>query len=104
MILAKKSFDEGKMSESDFSSLISSATAIPSHELAQTFTDMLSECNGILENDNRMPAKSVVLALISSLGEMGDKTSFDTLLYVTYLSYPREIIEEAKKSLAALNW
>ena len=104
VILAKKSFDEGKMSESDFSSLISSATAIPSHELAQTFTDMLSECNGILENNNRMPAKSVVLALISALGVLGDKTAFDTLLYVSYLSYPLDVIDEAKKSLALLQW
>ena len=69
---------------------------------------MLSECNGKVETANddklKMPAKSVVLALISALGELGDKTSFDALLYVTYLSYPPEVVDEAKKSLAALNW
>ena len=51
-----------------------------------------------------MPARSVVLALISALGEMGDKTAFDALLFVTYLSYPIDVIDAAKASLAKLNW
>jgi hypothetical protein len=69
---------------------------------------MLSECNGKVESfaqgDSKMPAKSVVLALIFALGELGDKTAFDTLLYVTYISYPLEVIDAAKASLAKLQW
>ena len=70
---------------------------------------MLSECNGKVEQAGKdgnasMPAKSVVLALISALGELGDKTAFDTLLFVTYLSYPLDVIDAAKASLAKLNW
>ena len=108
VLLAKKAYDGGTMKEKDFVRIIESSVKIPSPNLAQSLTDMLSECNGKVEKasqgENEMPAKSVVLALISSLGELGDKTAFDALLYVTYLSYPLDVIDEAKKSLAALNW
>ena len=109
ILLAKKSYDKGAMDEKDFVKLIKSSVQIPSHDLAQTLTDMLSECNGKVEKASsdakiEMPAKSVVLALITALGELGDKTAFDTLLSVTYLSYPLEVVDEAKKSLQALNW
>ena len=109
MILAKNAWNDGVISDGEFSSMIESSSKIPSSELASSLTDMLSECNGKVEKASsddkvKMPAKSVVLALIIALGEMGDKTAFDTLLSVTYLSYPLEVVDEAKKSLAALNW
>lgn len=109
LLLAKKAYAKGTMGEKDFVRLIKSSVQIPSHDLAQNLTDMLSECNRKVENASsddkvEMPAKSVVLALITALGELGDKTAFDTLLSVTYLSYPLEVVDEAKKSLQALNW
>ena len=115
IILAKKSYEKKEISESDFVHLIASSVAIPSGALVKTLTDFLSACNGKVERldkiasgekseKNEMPAKSVVLALISALGELGDKTAFDTLLFVTYLNYPAEVIDEAKLSLAKLNW
>ncbi|WP_294431208.1 hypothetical protein [uncultured Treponema sp.] len=109
ILLAKKAYDEGSMDEADFVKMIGLSVKIPSSALAQSLTDMLLECNGKVEKadksgDVKMPAKSVVLALISALGVLGDKTSFDALLYVTYLSYPPEVVDEAKKSLAQLNW
>lgn len=111
--LAKEAYERGDMSEEDFSMMIRSSVLVPSHELAGILTDMLSECNGKVEKIDRivvgsaggeMPAKSVVLALIFALGELGDKTAFDTILYVTYISYSLEVIDEAKKSLAKLRW
>ena len=109
LLLAKKAYAKGTMGEKDFVRLIKSSVQIPSHDLAQNLTDMLSECNRKVENASsdakvEMPAKSVVLALITALGELGDKTAFDTLLSVTYLSYPLEVVDEAKKSLQSLNW
>ena len=109
LLLAKKAYAKGTMGEKDFVRLIKTSVQIPSHDLAQNLTDMLSECNRKVENASsdakvEMPAKSVVLALITALGELGDKTAFDTLLSVTYLSYPLEVVDEAKKSLQSLNW
>ena len=115
MLLAKQAYSEGFLREEEFVKMISSSVQIPSHELAQNLTEMLSECNGAVEKIDRivvgdsnekssMPAKNVVLALIKALGELGDKTAFDTLLYVAYISYPLEVIDEAKASLAKLKW
>ena len=109
VLLAKKFYDRGSMQERDLAGIIASSSKIPSALLAQSLTDMLSDCNGKVEAASsdakiEMPARSVVLALITALGEMGDKIAFDTLLSVTYLPYPLDVIDEAKKSLAALNW
>lgn len=109
LILAKDAYEKGIMPEKNFIRLIETSVQIPSSPLAQTLTDMLSECNGKVEKQSsekksEMPAKSVVLALITALGVLGDKTAFDTLLYVTYLAYPIDVIDAAKQSLALLNW
>ncbi|MCR4823285.1 MAG: hypothetical protein K5873_10500 [Treponema sp.] len=105
VLLAKKSYEEGFMDEEAYASIISSSSKIPSQALAQTLTEILSECNGKVTADkSKMPARTVVLALIFALGELGDKTAFDTLLTVTYISYPLEVIDAAKASLAKLNW
>lgn len=103
ILFAKKAFEDGSMTAKEFVKMINSSVQVPSPALAQSLTEMLSECNGKFEK-NELLDKSVVLALITALGELGDKTAFDTLLYVTYLSYPLEVLDEAKKSLAKLNW
>lgn len=103
LVLAKRAYDSGAISEDDFVSLVASSVRVPSPALAQSLSEMLSACNGAV-GSAAPPAKSVVLALISALGDLGDKTAFDSLLSVTYLSYPPEVIDEAKLSLAKLNW
>ena len=109
VVLAKQHYEKGIMDQKSFVTIVETSSKIPSPQLAQSLTDMLSECNGKVEKvssdaENEMPARSVVLALIKALGEMGDKTAFDTLLAVTYLPYPLDVIDEAKKSLASLTW
>ena len=110
VLLAKKAYDQKMMSEKEFVTIISTAVQIPSSQLAQSLTDILSDCNKKAESssskadEDGFPAKSVVLALISALGVLGDKTAFDTLLYVTYCSYPIDVVDEAKKSLSMLQW
>mgnify|MGYP007069837521 CR=1 FL=1 len=105
VILAKNEYDESSMTEDDFCKIIRNAVKVPSSNLAKSLTGFLSECNGKVEQSGEtMPSKNVVLALILALGDLGDKTAFDTLLYTTYLTYPAEVTDEAKKSLAKLNW
>ncbi len=104
LILSKEFYEDGVLSVEDFSRIIKSSANIPSQKISELYNQMLSDCNGIVEKDGEMPARGVVLALIEGLGALGEKSSFDTLLYVTYLSYPPEIVEAAKKSLALLKW
>ena len=48
--------------------------------------------------------QEVLLAVIESLGALGDKAAFDNLLYVTYLPYPETITTAARTALAGLKW
>ena len=48
---------------------------------------------------------AVLLAVISTLGELGDKDAFDTLLYVISCpDYPDEIISASRDALEKLKW
>ncbi|MDR1596294.1 MAG: hypothetical protein LBR99_01185 [Treponema sp.] len=48
--------------------------------------------------------EDVVLALVSALGNAGDKIAFDYLLYVGYLAYPESIQSAARNSISRLKW
>ena len=51
------------------------------------------------------PDKAVVLAVINALANLGDKSSFDCLLYVTYVKdYPEEVAVAARNALTRLKW
>lgn len=103
LILSKKEYDDALMSEGQFVETIGLSVQLPSADKAKFLSDCLAECNGKMEK-NETPPKSVVIALISALGVLGDKTAFDNLLYVTYMGYPDDVIQAARASLAALRW
>jgi len=46
----------------------------------------------------------IVLAYINALGELGDKSAFDYLLYISYLNYPDKIQAAAREALNRLKW
>ena len=48
--------------------------------------------------------EAVILALINALGELGDKSAFDYLLYIGYLNYPDKIQASAREALNRLRW
>jgi hypothetical protein len=48
--------------------------------------------------------EQLLLACIQSLGELGDKTAFDYLLYVGYLDYPEKVKQASRDALARLKW
>ena len=70
---------------------------------AQTLSNYLADLNRNAEQ-SMYPAKPVVLAVIKGLGVLGDKAAFDNLLYVTYLTYPQDVIAAAREALAKLKW
>ncbi|MDE6774155.1 MAG: hypothetical protein K2J14_05960, partial [Treponemataceae bacterium] len=76
---------------------------LASPDTAQALSAYLADLNRHAES-NDMPAKPVVLAVISALGALGDKAAFDNLLYVTYLPYPQDVIAAARSALAKLKW
>jgi hypothetical protein len=48
--------------------------------------------------------EAITRTIIQVLGDMGDKISFDYLLYISYLSYPEVIQSAAKEALEKLKW
>ncbi len=100
---AKERYAEGRLTEAQFVAIIADVAKLASPDSAAALSSYLADLNRSTQ-ENAAPAKSVALAVISALGELGDKTAFDTLLYVTYLSYPEEVIQAAREALAHLKW
>ena len=49
-------------------------------------------------------ASEIVLAVINTLGAIGDKSAFDSLLAVTYLNYEESVLTAARDALSGLRW
>lgn len=101
--IAKQEYKDKLMSETQFVQVINCITNLASTDSAKALSNYLAEMNIAVEN-NKIPAKSVVLATINSLGILGDKSAFDNLLYVTYLNYPEDVKSNAREALAKLKW
>ncbi|MBR3571381.1 MAG: hypothetical protein IKL15_01775 [Mycoplasmataceae bacterium] len=102
--LAQKEYYELMISEDEFTSIIYALKEFPTTETCRALTDFLASqysetlTTGSYNND-------VMLAVISTLGELGDKDAFDTLLYVISCpDYSDEIITASRTALEKLKW
>ena len=66
-------------------------------------TTYLEELNRQKE-DGREISSVIILSVINTLGAIGDKSAFDSLLAVTYLNYDESILSAARKALSGLRW
>ena len=101
--LAREEYEANVLGKSMFTDVIVCMSQLASPDTAQALSAYLADLNRHAES-NDMPAKPVVLAVISALGALGDKAAFDNLLYVTYLPYPPDVIAAARSALAKLKW
>jgi HEAT repeat protein len=76
---------------------------IGSSEAAQALALQLGFYNSQTERTGEYD-EEVVLALVTALGNTGDKIAFDYLLYVGYLAYPENIQSAARDSISRLKW
>ena len=100
---SQKDFQNGLVEEGQFVSLINSLVNISPLDAVNPLIKYLGELNMQLEYNNSV-AQNVVLAVINSLGAIGDKSAFDSLLSVTYLNYPEPVLSAARQALAGLRW
>ena len=100
---AKNEYKTGILNDEQFSSVIEALMIISPIEAVNPLIDLLGEYNNDVEN-NRKVSSNVVIAVINTLGALGDKTAFDILLSVTYLSYPEKVLSAAQSALAGLKW
>lgn len=101
--LAKKEYELSLITESDFTFVISSLSNIAPIDSVAPLNLYLEELNSQSEKGEQI-SSSIVLSVINSLGAIGDKSAFDTLLAVTYLNYPEEVLSAAREALAGLRW
>jgi hypothetical protein len=76
---------------------------IGSPETAQVLALQLGFYNSQTERTGECD-EELVLALVTALGNVGDKIAFDYLLYVGYLAYPENVQAAARNSLSRLKW
>ena len=65
--------------------------------------EYLESANASVEKEE-MVSYEVVTAVIKTLGAIGDKSAFDSLLAVTYLDYPDYVLSATREALAGLKW
>ena len=80
-------------------------------ELKQKFSDysgkdaekIITGWSKTLEKGNSVSSE-IALAVINTLGAIGDKAAFDSLLAVTYLNYEESVLTAAREALSGLRW
>ena len=107
--IARREYEAGGISQSLFIQAIAANGSLGVPGAGRMLSDYLAVLNIITEQAAGDPAAervsaAVVLALINTLGTLGDKTAFDNLLYVTYLDYDNAVIQGAREALAKLKW
>ena len=101
--LCKKMYNKGLMKEDKFGSVISCLRNIAPLNAVTPLIAYLEELNGRTEAGKQVSTE-VILAVINTLGAIGDKASFDSLLAVTYLNYEESVLTAARQALSELRW
>ncbi len=99
----KIEYEEKIINAKQFAEIIECMSEIASGKTAVVLSEYLDSLNRSLE-ENNVPETAVIMAVIKTLGRLGDKSAFDSLLSVTYLDYPEEISIAAKQALSDLKW
>jgi HEAT repeat protein len=74
-----------------------------SSDAAQALALQLGFLNSQTERSGEFD-DGITMAVVQALGAIGDKSAFDHLLYISYLSYPEHIQAAAREALTQLKW
>jgi HEAT repeat protein len=101
--LVQEEISTGKTEKERLIEAIQFLGIMESPAAAQNLALYLGLLNSQMERTGQFD-EAITTATIQVLGDMGDKISFDYLLYVSYLSYPETIQTAAKEALEKLKW
>ena len=99
--LSQQEYNAGLLNETQFIGVIKAVEKLASLDAGETLSSYLNVLNHDTEQ-GKNPSYAVVLALINSLGSLGDKVAFDYLFNVQHLNYSEEVITAARDALARL--
>ena len=101
--LSKKLYEKRNLSEEQFKTVIVALRNIAPLDAVNPLISYLEELNSQTEKGN-IVSSEIALALINTLGAIGDKSAFDSLLAVTYLNYEESVLTAAREALSGLRW
>lgn len=102
--VAVKEYENKEMQEKDFITVVEGIAETSPMDCVAKLSAYLSSMNKKMESNSSDVSEPVVLALINTLGAIGDKNAFDSLLAVTYYNYSDSVIATARDALAKLKW
>lgn len=101
---SKELYAEKKLSDVQFADIIAKLPVLAPLDCTIAFSSYLQQINKAKETETNVPSDVVILSIIQSLGAVGDKNAFDSLLSVTYFNYSDAVIKAARDALAGLKW
>ena len=102
--LSKKMYEKSTLKEDKFITVISSLRNIAPLNAVSPLISYLEELNNLTESGKKV-SSDLVMAIIDTLGAIGDKAAFDSLLVVTGLeNYEESVRAAAQKALLGLRW
>lgn len=102
--VAKKEYENKQLNETSFITVIEEIAKTSPIQAVGKLSEYLSSLNKKMESNSSEISEPVVLATIKTLGAIGDKNAFDSLLAVTYYNYSETVIATARDALAKLKW
>lgn len=101
---ARSEYDQKLLEEDKFCEIITGVSDVAPIGAIQPLVTYLIFLNSKMEEKSSDVSENLVLAIIKSLGAIGDKNAFDALLGVTYFEYSDSVIAAARDALAKLKW
>ncbi len=103
-VQAQQQFNLGLITREQFLGVVTCLEGLATSHSVSALVNYLGVLNTAAAQKVSSIDQEVLLAVIESLGALGDKAAFDNLLYVTYLPYPETITTAARTALAGLKW
>lgn len=101
---ARSEYDQKLLEEDKFCEIITGVSDVAPIGAIQPLATYLIFLNSKMEEKSSDVSENLVLAIIKSLGAIGDKNAFDALLGVTYFEYSDSVIAAVRDALAKLKW
>ena len=100
---AKTMYNNNQLTDYQFAEVIEAFANISPIDSVSKLVAYLEELNS--NTDKLLPvSQTVIITVIQTLGAIGNKSAFDSLLEVTYLNYPEPILTAARNALSGLKW
>ncbi len=100
---AKNAYEKHNINDEQFKTVINSLRYIAPIDAVNPLISYLEELNNKMERGENVSSE-ISLVVINTLGAIGDKSAFDSLLSVTYLNYEESVLTAARDALSGLRW